>query len=93
MDYFEYLRTPHWQRVRADALKRHGHRCAVCDSKGPLEVHHRTYVRKGHELPNDVIALCNPCHDNFHNQNLLWRTAGPSPALVALVKKQMAGAA
>lgn len=72
MPYAEYLKTPHWQALRDQTLARYGHRCAICNTdKNPLQIHHRTYVRKGMELPEDVIALCNQCHKLFHENGKL----------------------
>jgi len=31
-----------------------------------LDVHHRTYKRKGAELPDDLVAVCRECHDERH---------------------------
>ena len=65
-----YLRTNHWQHRRLMALRRAGWRCQVCNeeaSKGkPLDVHHRTYERRGAEKAEDVIVLCRRCHELFH---------------------------
>jgi len=36
-----------------------------------LHVHHRTYERKGHELPQDLIVLCSECHELFHKHGKL----------------------
>lgn len=90
MKYTDYLQTPHWQRVRREALTRAKGCCALCASKVKLEVHHRTYARRGRENPEDVIALCKNCHERFHDK--LARAGGPSRELVALVKRQMAEA-
>ncbi len=57
MPYREYLHTDHWQQVRHAALARAGHRCQLCNSSHRLEVHHRTYTRRGVEQDSDVIAL------------------------------------
>lgn len=92
MDYSDYLRTPHWQKVRADALRRAKYHCALCDAEKRLEVHHRTYARRGHENPEDVIVLCDGCHEHHHKNGKLARAGGPSRALVALVLRQMAEA-
>lgn len=93
MDYRDYLKTPHWQQVQQAALARAKHRCQVCDGRDRLEVHHRTYVRRGREQPEDVTVLCHGCHETFHKQRKLAHTRGASPALKALVKRQMGGAA
>jgi 5-methylcytosine-specific restriction endonuclease McrA len=69
MPYREYLQTPEWQATRKAALKRAWYRCQVCnDHKMPLYVHHRTYERRGHELPEDVFVLCASCHANYDPQ-------------------------
>jgi 5-methylcytosine-specific restriction endonuclease McrA len=66
MSYREYLQTDHWRETRQRALKRAGFSCQVCSAKGELHVHHRTYVRRGHELDSDLIVLCAGCHEIFH---------------------------
>lgn len=68
MPYDAYLRTDHWQRVRKAAIERADHRCQLCNAKAKLEVHHRTYERRGCERDNDVIALCANCHEEFHKR-------------------------
>jgi 5-methylcytosine-specific restriction endonuclease McrA len=66
MPYAEYLKTEHWQEVRKAAIKRAKFRCQTCNANKPLQVHHRTYERRGQEYSTDVIALCADCHKTFH---------------------------
>lgn len=66
MPYSAYLQTPEWQARRAEALERARHRCQVCNSGGLLDVHHRTYERRGEERPEDLTVLCRRCHYLFH---------------------------
>jgi 5-methylcytosine-specific restriction endonuclease McrA len=68
MPYKKYLETDHWANVRKEALKRAGHRCMICNGVQFLQVHHRTYERRGQELPEDVICLCGNCHQKFHGR-------------------------
>jgi hypothetical protein len=68
LPYVEYLRTPHWQEVREAALKTADYRCQVCYSPEKVQVHHRTYDRRGRELPSDVTVLCADCHGRFHDK-------------------------
>lgn len=68
MPYDEYLRTDHWQNKRASALEDAGYRCQICYSERNLHVHHRTYKRRGHELPEDLTVLCSECHQHFHDK-------------------------
>jgi len=72
-DYAAYLASEHWQITRAFALDHAGHRCQVCNSDERPEVHHRTYLRRGAELPQDLIVLCRKCHETFHKNGRLAR--------------------
>ena len=71
--YNEYLKSEHWQEVRAGALERAGNRCQLCNRAARLHVHHRTYERRGCELPDDVIVLCADCHKLFHDNRRVAR--------------------
>lgn len=71
MPYPDYLKTQHWQSQRQIALQRAMRRCQVCNSTRQLEVHHRTYERKGCELPEDTTVLCKSCHSLFHEHRQL----------------------
>lgn len=75
MPYRDYLKTDHWQDTRKMALRRAGYRCQLCNGARPLQVHHRTYERRGSEWPEDLIALCGDCHGEFH-QKLTLDPAG-----------------
>lgn len=72
MPYPEYLQTPEWAKKRDKALRFAGYRCQLCNSPKSLNVHHRTYERKGHELMGDLTVLCNDCHTTFtYNRELV----------------------
>lgn len=73
MNYREYLQSEHWLNMRRGALERAGWRCQVCNNKTRLDVHHRTYERRGHELPDDLTVLCRSCHETFHKNGRLAR--------------------
>jgi len=68
MPYSEYLRTPEWTETRKAALRRAGYACQVCSAKLDLNVHHRTYERRGNEAAADLIVLCRQCHATFHGK-------------------------
>jgi hypothetical protein len=69
MPYREYLQTPEWQEKRKQKLRSARYRCQVCNTgKTELNVHHRTYERRGNEHLNDLIVLCKDCHSLFHQQ-------------------------
>lgn len=68
MPYGEYLQTNHW-RMTADAAKERAcHRCQLCNVKGDLETHHRTYERRGCEADEDLTVLCPRCHGKHHDE-------------------------
>ena len=71
MPYREYLETPEWQARRKAALKQAGYRCQVCNRSRELHVHHRTYERRGAELPGDLTVLCDECHALYHGKGLV----------------------
>jgi 5-methylcytosine-specific restriction endonuclease McrA len=71
MPYREYLQTPEWAERRLAAYKRAKFACQVCNAKGQLQAHHRTYERRGRELASDLIVLCDRCHALYHGKGLL----------------------
>ena len=72
MPYREYLQTPEWKERRLRHLTSAGYCCQVCNSrKQPLDVHHRTYERRGQEYYKDLIVLCRDCHRTFHEAGKL----------------------
>ena len=72
MPYREYLLTPEWQERRKARLKAARYRCQVCNAGDRrLNVHHRTYKRRGDEEPRDLIVLCEDCHHLFHRNGSL----------------------
>jgi hypothetical protein len=61
--YLAHLQSPAWQRMRELKFAEAGHCCERCGKAGPpLEVHHLTYERLGHELPGDLKVVCHECH-------------------------------
>lgn len=66
MPYAAYLQTEEWRARRLEELRRAHFRCRLCNAAGPLDVHHRTYERRGCEAPADLIVLCRVCHTRFH---------------------------
>lgn len=77
MPYRDYLATPEWDKTRRAALRRAGFQCQTCSAGGRLNVHHRTYERRGNEYPRDLTVLCEDCHSLFHQNRQL--APKPSP--------------
>jgi 5-methylcytosine-specific restriction endonuclease McrA len=69
MPYRDYLQSPEWQATRKWHLKYAGFRCQLCnEANTTLDVHHRTYERRGSEHHKDLIVLCRDCHAKFHDK-------------------------
>jgi 5-methylcytosine-specific restriction endonuclease McrA len=74
--------NPHGAHVDEDLICCGEADCAFCrwyfDDEGlrndaelqQLEVHHRTYVRRGWELDTDLVALCWGCHEDTWDRDV-----------------------
>lgn len=78
--YVAYIASPQWAARRRRSLQLAGYRCQFededpvsgnkrCERRQHLEVHHRTYIRLGRELDQDLEVLC-----YFHHmvEHLMW---------------------
>ena len=70
--YKEYHRrvttSSHWQKIKLQAIHNAKNRCQLCNAKGHLQVHHRTYENLGNEKVEDLIVLCDKCHAKHHEK-------------------------
>jgi hypothetical protein len=60
--------------ARAAAEERSKWQCEMpwCRADTFLVLHHLTYDRAGRELASDVIMVCEPCHDEIHEEPRVW---------------------
>jgi hypothetical protein len=68
MPYAQYLQTRHWDELREAAKANAGNRCQLCNTESGLQVHHRTYERRGREELSDLTVLCGGCHSKHHDK-------------------------
>lgn len=61
--YKRYIRSLRWKRKRKAIILRAGGLCEVCGVEAPLSVHHWHYRTLGNERPEDLVALCEDCHE------------------------------
>ena len=66
LDYQEYIQSEKWKFKRDLVLLFWQHRCSMCGRSVNLHVHHRTYKRLGNEQLNDLVVLCDRCHEIHH---------------------------
>jgi hypothetical protein len=69
MTYQEKLQTPEWRDFKFRIVEKRGCSCQECggsvEAKGPLELHHITYLRgrEPWEYPDSLLLLlCQECH-------------------------------
>ncbi len=77
-EHQKYLDSDDWKERRPMWLIKWGFRCSVCNAgtEAILDIHHRTYERRGHEEETDCIVLCRACHTLFHEHRDLCKENG-----------------
>ena len=64
--YQAHMRSNKWRKTKKRVLIFWDFKCATCNQKTQLTVHHRTYERLGAELITDLVPLCDDCHKAVH---------------------------
>lgn len=64
--YTVYIQSARWKLTREAVLRRDKKRCVRCGGTYRLQVHHTTYAHFGDEPLDDLITLCDECHDLEH---------------------------
>lgn len=78
--YQRYLCSRAWAERRNAVLARCGGICERCKRTRATHVHHLTYIRKYEERPEDLMALCAPCHEFTHGKRDRDPLAEAAPA-------------
>ncbi len=65
-NYKRFLQSGVWRRIRANKLKLVFSRCEWCQNKRADQVHHIEYGIWGNEFPEQLLAVCNDCHEIIH---------------------------
>lgn len=64
--YEEFLNTGEWKQVAEMVKDRDSNKCVICGSTENLNAHHIGY--DGDYLnENDIVTLCNRCHECLHD--------------------------
>lgn len=73
--YSHYLASPQWAEIKLQALAQDDWRCRSCGAGHRLQGHHVRYpARWALDSPDNVIALCEDCHDAAHGPvSYTWR--------------------
>lgn len=66
-EYDVYITSPTWSRRKSAFFSKHPKVCSACGSKEQIHLHHHTYDRVGgQELDDDLVPLCQSCHNLVH---------------------------
>lgn len=73
--YSRYLKSPEWRALRKRLYKDRDGRCEDCGKKlrGKYHAHHETYQRVGNEDLEDLVLLCDRCHQKRHPNKKITR--------------------
>ena len=66
--YQEYLASREWGLLREQVKARSRGICERCKINPSDAVHHLTYIRKYHELLEDLQDTCDTCHEFIHGK-------------------------
>lgn len=67
--YREYLRHPKFLKIRTEVFARADGKCERCRQRPPTEPHHLRYPPWGtFDVPENMIAVCHPCHCDIHGK-------------------------
>jgi hypothetical protein len=66
LEYVAYLQSNAWKAVRNRKLSE-GKKCKVCEVTNHLVVHHIHYHNLKNENMEDLVVLCEYCHNELHN--------------------------
>ncbi len=66
-EYYRYLKSKSWRKLKLSAFARYGRQCQCCGSKKKLHGHHLIYrspLSSGRV--EDIMPLCEVCHEVVH---------------------------
>lgn len=65
-EYSDYRASPAWREKRTYVMNRCGGLCEGCRTSESHDVHHLSYQHMGNEFLFELVGLCRPCHDRWH---------------------------
>ena len=68
IDYEKYILSLKWRtsQARQKTISLDNFSCRMCGAKYPLHVHHISYKNLGKETLEDLVTLCEVCHEYTH---------------------------
>ena len=66
VEYSKYIRTKKWKTLASLVKEKAGNKCVFCGSEKKLVAHHHNYINLYNETEDDLICVCNICHNKIH---------------------------
>lgn len=68
--YYHYLETFWWREKAAEIKQRDSYKCKLCGSGINLVVHHTSYDHVGCERDDELVTVCQHCHEHIHSEDI-----------------------
>ena len=65
-NYGKYLWSHEWMMLKKKVFERDGRRCCICGKTKGLNVHHMSYQDGVLENGDNLVVLCEECHQKVH---------------------------
>lgn len=96
-EYAKYLRSPHWEGLKAEKESQVWKHCQVCWATQSIDCHHLQYRGLYGAQPQDLVWLCRRCHYLTHEMmedgRLVFKDRCYSPSLkgsvIAAVRNEL----
>lgn len=84
--YTAYMATPHWRSLRRSVLSSAGFKCEACYATSGLVGHHMFYRENMTDSKiEDLMCLCEDCHNLLHRYCKTSRTSVPREKLKTML--------
>ena len=92
MSYRMYMCSAYWKKRKSEYFSKHGKKCAVCDKKAGVTLHHKKYDNRlnGKEPDDHFVALCGKHHHEFHENHKLSTDMRKDTDLYVFTARQVA---
>jgi len=68
--YYFYLKTDEWKHKAAAIKERDRYKCKLCGSGINIVVHHTSYDHVGCERDDELVTVCQHCHEHIHSEDI-----------------------
>ncbi len=74
-EYKKYIKTKKWKTIAKEVKERANNKCEICGSERKLVTHHHNYVNVYNETHDDLLCVCNRCHETIHHGCSCFKSA------------------